>query len=460
LYLIALLLENITSTMERNVRERDFSLKVSMIEGAIASFAGAIIHQGFFLQAFGIFLGLPDYWFSILPNLQFIFSFLGIFAGYYLAKFGERKKIAFVTGIIYRGIWFLPAIFVLIFGKSSITVTVFVVSALVSFLFFRILMVVWMRWMDLLVFEETKGTYMGIRKAVTTFTLLLGFLLGGFLIKYFSSQGQENVAFFILFSIVGVVGFISSGLYLLQFDEKTKTRNISFIDFLRESFSILSKAKVRSIVWFFFFFEMVSSIGVPFIPVQVMKNFGLGPEFVSIQFSIYAVSMTLSSYFWGVLLDKFGAKSVLSLSVAGLCFTISLWFFVPRDLWFILTFFEPFVSGIFSAGYESSFVYIMFSDIHSRHKDNFFSVISAINGFGILIGTVLASAISIALSGFKVFILYKDFTLYELLFGITLVGRVSALLFFIPSVRYKRNVEKGIDLLKYIVFKLSNFFRT
>ncbi len=445
--------------MERYVREREFSLKVSVIEGAVASFAGAIIHQGFFLQAFGIFLGLPDYWFSILPNSQFIFSFLGLFAGYYLARVGERKKIAFVTGIIYRGIWFLPAVSVLVFGKSSFTVAVFVVSTLVSFLFFRILMVVWMRWMDLLVFEETKGTYMGIRKAVTTFALLLGFLLGGFLIKYFSAQGNENVAFFILFSLVGVVGFVCSGLYLLQFDVKTRTRKISFFGFLKESFEVLGRGKAKSIVLFFLFFEMVSSIGVPFIPVQIMKNFGLGPEFLSIQFSIYAISMTLSSYFWGVLLDKFGAKSVLSLSVAGLSFTMSLWLLVPKDLWFILTFVEPFISGVFSAGYESAFVYIMFSDIHPRHKDNFFSVISAITGFGIMIGTIFASVVSASLSGFKVFILYKDFKLYEVLFGITLLGRLLALWFFIPSVKYRKNIKRGIDLLRYIVFKISDFFR-
>ena len=445
--------------MESYKKEREFSLKVSMIEGAIASFAGAIIHQGFFLQAFGIFLGLPDYWFSILPNSQFIFSFLGILSGYYLARVGERKKIAFVTGIIYRGIWFLPATLVLIFGKSSITITVFIVSALISFLFFRILMVIWMRWMDLLVFEETKGTYMGIRKAITTFTLLLGFLLGGFLIKHFSSQGRENVAFFILFSIVGLVGFTSSGLYLLQFDKKTKTRNISFLNFLKESSIILKKGKTRSIVLFFFFYEMVSSIGVPFIPVQVLKNFRLGPEFLSIQFSIYAISMTLLSYFWGVLLDKFGARSVLSLSVAGLCFTISLWFFIPKELWFILTFGEPFISGIFSAGYESSFVYIMFSDINQKHKDNFFSVISAINGVGILLGTIVASVLSVALSGFKVFVIYKNFTLYEILFGITLIGRFSALMFLIPNVKYRNNVRYGRDLVKYVLFKISDFLK-
>ncbi|MCX8028959.1 MAG: MFS transporter [Brevinematales bacterium] len=440
--------------MEKWIKEREFSLKISIIEGSISSISGAIIHQGFFLQSFIIFLNGPDFWISIIPNSQFIFSFLGILSGYYLTRFGERKKSAIITNTIYRGIFILPAVALLFFGRSHLTLTIFIISTLISFLFFRFLMVIWMRWMDLLVFEETRGRYLGIRKTFTTFFLLVGFLLGGYLIEIFTRMGKGEVAYFMLFLIVALIGVISSWLYSFQFDTKTKTRSINFRQFLSLALSSVKVKKLRGIIIFFALFEGVSAIGVPFIPVQILKGFGLSTEYLGIQFSIYAISMAISSYFWGVLLDKFGPRSVLQLSTLGLCFTISLWFFIPKELWFILSFFEPFISGVFSGGYESVFMYMIFSEVRPRFKDYFFSVVSAINGFTILIGSIMSGIVVLLFGDLNVFILYKDFKVYEFLFLLTLIGRVVTSMFLIPDINYKKNVKSAIDLLRVTFTKI------
>lgn len=440
--------------MDRWIKERQFSLKISIIEGSISSISGAIIHQGFFLQSFIIFLNGPEFWISIIPNAQFIFSFMGILSGYYLTRFGERKKAGIITNTIYRGIFILPAIAVLIFGRSEITLVIFIVSTLVSFIFFRFLMVIWMRWMDLLVFEETRGRYLGIRKTFVTFFLLVGFLAGGYIVEYFSRIGKGEIAYFILFSTVAVIGVIGSWLYGFQFDTKTKTQNVSFREFLSMAFDSIKVKKLRGIIIFFAVFEGISAIGVPFIPVQILKNFGLSAEYLGIQFSIYAVTMTISSYFWGVLLDKFGPRSILQLSTLGLCFTISLWFFVPKELWFILSFVEPIFSGIFSGGYESVFMYIILSEVRQRYKDYFFSVVSAINGASILVGSLISSIIVILLGNLSVFILYKDFKVYEILFLMTLIGRIICGLFLVPNIQYRKNVKNAFDLVRATLSKI------
>lgn len=440
--------------MEKWKKEREFSLKISVIEGSISSISGAILHQGFFLQGFLIFLGAPDFWISIIPNSQFIFSFLGILSGYYLSKYGERKKAAIITNTIYRGIWILPAIGILIFGKSNVTFTIFVISALISFLFFRLLMVIWMRWMDLLIFEETRGRYLGLRKAFTTFFLLIGFLIGGYIIKIFKQLHSEEWAYIILFSIVALIGIISSYLYSYQFDTKTKTLKVNFKEFLKIVLSSVKNSRLKKIILFFALFEGISAIGVPFIPVQILKSFNISPEYLSIQFSIYAISMTLSSYLWGILLDKFGPRSILQISTLGLSFTISLWFFIPKELWFILSFVEPFISGIVSGGYESVFMYTIFSEVHHKHKDYFFSLVSAINGLSILAGSIISMAITILFSNLHVYILYKEFKVYELLFLITLIGRLSISLFLIPPIKFKKNVRNAWDLIKVTFSKV------
>lgn len=440
--------------MEKWKKEREFSLKISIIEGSISSISGAIIHQGFFLQSFLLFVNAPEFWISIIPNSQFIFSFLGILSGYYLTRVGERKKAAIFTNIIYRCIFIFPAIALVIFGRSQTTLIVFIVSTLISFLFFRFLMVIWMRWMDLLVFEETRGRYLGIRKTFTTLFLLVGFILGGYIIEYFSKIGIGEIAFFLLFTIVAIVGVVSSWLYNFQFDTKTKTQKVNFKNFLKLALSSIKIKKLKGIIMFFAFFEGVSAIGVPFIPVQIIKNFGLSTEYLGIQFSIYAISMALSSYFWGIILDKFSPRSVLQLSTLGLCFTISLWFFVPRELWFILSFIEPFISGIFSGGYESVFMYVIFSEVRQRFKDYFFSIVSAINGFAILIGSIVSALIVYIFGELNIFILYKHFKVYELLFLITLIGRLTTSIFLMPQIKYKRNVKNAFDLVKTTIAKI------
>lgn len=434
--------------MERWVKQREFSLKISILEGSISSISGAIIHQGFFLQSFIIFLGGPEFWISILPNAQFVFSFLGLLSGYYLFRVGERKRAAIFTNTVYRGIFILPAVALLVFGRSQTTLTIFIISTLISFLFFRFLMVIWMRWMDLLVFEETRGRYLGIRKTFTTFFLLVGFLAGGYIVEHFLRVGKGEIAFFILFTTVSVVGLVSSLLYTLKFDARTRTREIGFIEFLKVALSSVRVKKLKGMMIFFALFEGVSAIGVPFIPVQILKGFGLSTEYLGIQFSIYAISMTASSYFWGIILDKFGPRSVLQLSTLGLCFTISLWFLIPKELWFVLSFVEPLISGIFSGGYESVFMYAIFSEVQPRYKDYFFSVVSAINGFAILLGSVISAVIVTVFGDLNVFILYKYFRVYELLFLITLVGRLITSLFLVPEIQYKRNIKSAVDLVR------------
>ncbi|MFN4245642.1 MAG: MFS transporter [Brevinematia bacterium] len=440
--------------MDKWRKEREFSLKISIIEGSISSISGAILHQGFFLQSFIIFLNGPDFWISLIPNSQFIFSFLGILSGYYLVRVGERKTSAIISNLVYRCIFILPAIALLIFGRSSITLTVFIVSTLISFVFFRFLMVIWMRWMDLLVFEETRGRYLGIRKTFTTFFLLVGFLFGGYIIEYFAKLGKVEVAFILLFVIVAVIGVVSSWLYSFKFDIKTKTQDISFRDFLKLAFSSIKLKKHKSIILFFMLFEGVSSIGVPFIPVQIVKNFGLSTEYLGIQFSIYALSMTISSYFWGKILDEFGPRSVLQLSTLGLCLTISLWVFVPKELWFILSFVEPLLSGVFSGGYESVFMYVIFSEVKQKFKDYFFSIVSAINGIAILIGSAISFFIVVVFGEFSFFLLYKNFKVYEFLFFITLLGRLVTSLLFIPNINYKKNVDNALGLLKVTLSRI------
>ncbi|MEN2998694.1 MAG: MFS transporter [Brevinematia bacterium] len=440
--------------MEKWKKEREFSLKISILEGSISAISGAIIHQGFFLQSFIIFLNGPDFWISILPNSQFIFSFLGLLSGYYLTRVGERKKSAIFTNTIYRCIFILPAISLLVFGPSQTTLSIFIISTLISFLFFRFLMVIWMRWMDLLVFEETRGRYLGIRKTFTTFFLLVGFLVGGYTVEYFLRLGKGEIGFFVIFTIVALVGVISSWLYSYQFDIKTKTQKIRFGEFLTLALSSIKVHKLRGIVVFFALFEGVSAIGVPFIPVQILKGFGLSTEYLGIQFSIYAISMTISSYFWGIVLDKFGPRSVLQFSTLGLCLTISLWFFIPKELWFVLSFGEPFLSGIFSGGYESVFMYVIFSEVRQKFKDYFFSVVSAINGFSILLGSVISAVIVTLLGDMNLFVLYKHFRVYELLFLLTLIGRLITSIFLVPQIKYKRNVKNAFDLVKVTLSKV------
>ncbi|MGC8870675.1 MAG: MFS transporter [Brevinematia bacterium] len=441
--------------MEKWKKEREFSLKISIIEGSISSISGAILHQGFFLQSFIIFIGAPDFWISIIPNLQFALSFIGILSAYYLSKYGERKKAGIITNTIYRCIWILPPIALLIFGKSNITFQVFLITTLISFIAFRLLMVIWMRWMDLLIFEETRGRYLGIRKAFTTLFLLVGFLVGGYILKIFKESAKEEWAYIILFTTIAIIGVISSYLYSYQFDTKTRTLNVKFKEFIKIILnSIKNNPRLKRIILFFAVFEGVSAIGVPFIPVQILKNFNLSPEYLSIQFSIYALSMTISSYLWGILLDKFGPRSVLQLSTLGLSFTISLWVLVPKELWFVLSFIEPTISGIMSGGYESVFMYIILSEVSLKHKDYFFSLVSTINGFSILIGSLISMGIIMIFSNLNVFIFYKNFKVYELLFLITLIGRISTSLLFIPPIKFKNKVKNAWDLIKVTFSKI------
>ncbi len=444
------------------VEKRKLTMRLSVWEGVVSSFSGAVIHQGFFIQGFLLLLNASNFAIAVVSNFQNTLAFVGILSGYYIYITGKRKEIVTISNLFYRGIWILPVISVVVYGLSEITLYVFIATVLISSIFFRLTLLPWMRWIDLITFSGVKAKYLGFRKGVVTFFILLSFIVAGTLLDYFGDIGRQEYAFMIIFFLVFALAIVASVLFYFHFDipsNVSKRKNVSLWKFILKSLSLIKRQKFRNIIVFFILFEFVSSIALPFIPVHILKTFGLPYSYLSIQFSIYMISMFLFSFIWGIIIHKFGTRAALQLSILTLSLTMSLWAFIPKQLWFVLSFIEPFISGFASAGYELTMTYILFSEISERYKEMFFSIFMALVGMSIFFGSLIGGCITQVFSQVEINILYKTAKVYEIAFFITFIGRLVLGLFFIPKVEYKGNVSNAFELVSRIYKKLFSFLQ-
>ncbi|MGE3975192.1 MAG: MFS transporter [Bdellovibrionales bacterium] len=328
------------------------SLRYSLYDGFFYSLMVGLGETYF--GAYAVFLGANNFQLAVLVSLPpFMAGLSQFFTLKLLKKFETRRKMVATMAFV-QACFLLPLLGAYFIEGIKLEycialVVMYTVSGLV-------IGPVWNSWIGDLVAPQQRGSYFGKRNRMVTVGTFVSMLLGGFLLRQFTSSNLEYYGFACVF-ILAFLARLGSVFFLSRKAEPAfESMNgdlDQFFVFIKNIFSrnegrlILYMASVNFAVY------MSAAYCTPYLLKNLKFSYS---TFVSI-ISAVALAKMMSSTFWGEICDNLGPKKVVAWTGLLLPFSILPWAFT-KDAG--LLFMYQLFSGFIWSGYElSTFTFLL-----------------------------------------------------------------------------------------------------
>lgn len=302
------------------------------------------ITTGGFMAAYALALGASNSQIGILASLPFIFQPLQIAAIALTEKVRKRKIIAVITMIIANSIW-LPAALIpfLIDAPGTLAISLLLVLTAIRSSVTPFFNVPWLSWMRDLVPADQRGSFFARRlRFATALGMALG--LGGAIFADFwreNASSDAAIAQGFAYPLLGAA--LSLGVltwvFILRMPEarmapRPEGPQPSLISSVLEP---VRDSSYKHLVRFKFLSTLAMHLAIPFFAVYMIQVIGLP---VSAVMGLTALSQIANILFlgpWGRMVDRFGAKPILSASVSLYLLVILGWTFTTLPDRYFLT---------------------------------------------------------------------------------------------------------------------------
>ncbi len=258
--------------------------------------------------------------------------------------------------------------------------------------------------------ENASGKTFGFHKTMDIAGELSGALILFGLLWFFGQNEAVIRNIFYATIIPGVAGLVII-VFFVQDTPRPKTD-------ITQSFSLTPNDKKTIVSLFFYFVFLLFAFSTAFFTIQA-KSVGMATAVIPLLFVLSAGVQTLSSYFFGILIDKFGVKQILAFAyVCGAASQGLLYLQSPIYTWIAYVFF-----GLFTvASLNANRAYI------SQNADNKGSV------YGVFYaGVALFGALGAYISG----LIWEYFSMH-LALQFSFLGTLSlSVLFVLARIRHE-----------------------
>ncbi|WP_332445374.1 MFS transporter [Dehalococcoides mccartyi] len=271
-----------------------------------------------FLVAFALALGASNFQIGVLASIPFITDLLQIPAVWLVEKLRRRKIIVFVTWLISLLLWIPIALIPVIMeipsaGAISMLLGLMAVRGILN----ALTNCSWSSWMRDLVPQQILGRYFARRLSLATAVAVVLGLSAAFLLDHWNTVGIGALGY----SLVLLAGLIFFGLASPVFTAFIPELKMPAIAGPQSSFTQtiatpLRERNYRQLMKFLAFWGFASNLAIPFFAVFMLQQLGLSIFTVIVLTTVSEVFIVISLRFWGPLADRFGSKTVLSLSTS------------------------------------------------------------------------------------------------------------------------------------------------
>jgi MFS family permease len=405
-----------------------FGLRISVIEGFFAQ-----IHinltGGLFLTGFALYLGANAFQIGLLAAIPALLTSFGFLSGILVNRLKERRRPTVLTSGIARGLFFIPAILLLVnhrMGLGYFLILVGIVNGLLT-----IANNIWIGWMGDLVPKDVRGRYFGIRNTILGAIGMVVSFGGAKLLDYFKGLEQTNLGFALIFGFAAVSSTTAAILLSRQPEINISPKPLAWKEIV---LAPLADANFRKFLRFITFWYLTSGIASPFYLVFMLKNLNLSYSTVAI-YSIFAGVMSLVfQILWGRAIDKFRSKPVLTINFLCVAFLPLLWLF-PTKNFLLPIWLDAAFTGVFWPGVNLALFNIVLSLSDKEEiKENYFAVFTFVTGICGFISSILGGYIANLLKDFHFEIFGLNLINFHLLFVFATIARFLSL-FFLKEVK-------------------------
>jgi len=399
------------------------ALRISTIEGSWAALH-FLITSGVFFTGFALMLGANDFQLGLLGAIPVLAQVFQVVGAYLIERTGWRKGIVAWFSVISRTLW-LPIAFIPFFVHSR-AVLIFMILYAISSILMNIAVPGWVTWMAALTPASIRGRYFGARNRINGFVSITGNLAAGFAVDLFRNHGHEASGYLVLQLIAVAAGLIAFRLILRQPDPGAPAEPVPAI--AAYLIQPLRDSNYRRILAFYLYWVFACGIASPFFNAHLLKHMQWNFKSIALLGVIASITTMFVQTYWGRLIDRYGHKPVLMVTVIGILHLPFYYAFCPWDIrWPI--YINTVLTGVFWGGFGLASFNLVIDMLPSRNRTMYVAVMSALSGITSFAANVLSGWLADAMEGVRWQIGSLTLVNYQLLFVMTGLLRVPALLF-------------------------------
>ncbi len=409
--------------MNLNEDRRKYGLKISVVEGVFANIH-ITLTGGVFLTGFVLYLGANAFEIGLLAAIPALFASFSLVSAFLINRLEERRKLTIWTAGIGRALFFIPVLLMILKYKIHLGYFLLLIGVFNGLL--TIAGNAWTSWMSDLVPKEIRGRYFGIRNTIVGLMGMGISFLGAILLDYFKKTDKTIQGFELIFTIAVIASAIAT--YLL-----TQQPKISISRQRTEWKTILAApfrdANYRKFLFFIGFWYLTAGVAGPFYLVFMLQNLQLSYKSVALYGILAGALGIIFQLLWGLAIDKFRSKPVLTMNFFLVGFLPLLWLF-PTKQFLLPVWLDAVFTGIFWSGVNLSVFNIVLSlSDNDQIKESYFAIFATITGIAGFASSILGGYIANLLRNFKLVIFGHEYINYHLLFVFAAVTRFISLFF-------------------------------
>jgi len=310
-------------------------------EWVMACAGGAVI------TGWALHLGCGPLGVALLGALPFLAQLMQLPGAYLTSRFGARRM-ALITVALSRQAFLplvvLPLLPISLEAKRAVLVAVAAAHHGLGILCNN----AWVTWMGALVPRRVRGRYFGRRTAISTLAgslavLTTGTFLDGALHSDRTGQGLAALAL-----AACVLGALSTWIMSLKHDPSGGARPSAFQG--ARMLQPLRDRAARRLLAYGVTWNMALGFAAPFFSLYLLQDLKLGFTLVALQGATTALSRMLGAPLWGRLIDRVGARTVLSACTWGLTVSPVLWVLAGPERWWPIAL-DAVLGGVLLSGH-------------------------------------------------------------------------------------------------------------
>ncbi len=366
-----------------------------------------------FLCAFLLAMGVEEIWAGLVSVVPILLgSILQLYSAYGLKYFGSYKKWV-IFCVFVQAATFIPMMVVANIGKAPLWTIFFFVS--VYWAASMSASTAWNVWISVLVPEPLRKGFFANRGLYSQVSMLLGLVLGGFILQWGENNGQKLLMFSVLF-FVAFASRLFSAYYLTRHSEEKVPEEFLPKFHFRDFFQELRQERVGSLFTFLLIFYVCVHVSAPYFSPFMLTQLHLSYQSYMVLLACAFITKSLAYQLLGTWLKRIPNHHLLVIASLGIITLPYLWV-LSSDFTYLCSI--QMVSGFFWAIFELANFLLIMELVPNVKRSNILSLYNVFNYVGMFVGAGIG-ALFLWLKG-------KNHASYVDLFTVSTFARTVAL---------------------------------
>jgi MFS family permease len=418
--------------MDAHVLKR--SLKLSVIEGALATSMGSLLAPvGVVITGFALALGASGLQIGLLAALATLANLAQLAGSIVLERWTQRKGLCVGAQWAGRLLWLLVPLAAILTASHQRGWLIYALLAVVglSHAMFAVGGVAWLSWIKDLVPADKRVGFLALRNQFDVFLSLSLGIAGALFLDGWQKSFPGSIDGFVIVIVAAVAVGLAGVPLLSAIPDAGMTRSPAVP--IREVFRRpLADTNFRRLIQFYSCWNLAANIATPFFAVYMLQRLQLPFWHVTALLTLGSLAGLVASRFWARMSVRFGVKPIVLVASLVDCLFPLCWVLIePQSAWLLpLVYLLGVANSPVAIGANNLLLKTVPDQRASSYIAVFNSIVGPITALAAVLGGVISQSFAdwtwtagpIELGGLKIVFLLS---FLGRLASLTLLGRVA-----------------------------------